>query len=178
MIAMPKKFFSGITFLLLFLWAGLPAQHAWAVPKQSEEPINVEADQMVSKQNENAVIFSGNVDAKQGMLHIHADQMTIYHQGESASAKKEQNGSQKIEKLYADGNVKIVQGELVATGSHMEFFAEERKVLLKGDAKVWQENNLVTGETVMLDLNTGTTVVEPNKKSGGRVKAFFYPESQ
>ena len=72
------------------------------VTKQPEEPINVEADQMVSKQNENAVVFSGNVDAKQGMLHIHADQMTVYHQSESASAKKEQNGSQKIEKLYAD----------------------------------------------------------------------------
>jgi lipopolysaccharide export system protein LptA len=176
---MRKNFFiHSVTLLFLLLWAGMPLQYAFAEKQKPEEPINIEADRMVSKQNENAVIFSGNVDARQGLLNIHADEITVYHQSESVAEQNSRNGNQKIEKLYADGNVKIVQGELVATGTHMEFFAEERKVLLKGDAKVWQDNNLVTGETVMLDLNTGTTVVEPNKKSGGRVKAFFYPENQ
>jgi len=163
----------------LFLSAiSLPAPYAFAQGPKTDEPIHVEADRMVSKQKENAVIFSGNVDAKQGVLTIHSDEMTVYHQSQPAAAGATQDGPQKIKKLYADGNVKIVQENLVATGKHMEFFADERKVLLTGDTKVWQDNNLVTGEKVMLDLNTGTTVVEPNKDNGGRVKAFFYPDNQ
>ncbi|MBU0968605.1 MAG: lipopolysaccharide transport periplasmic protein LptA [Proteobacteria bacterium] len=156
----------------------LPALPASAQGPKADEPIHVEADRMVSKQKENAIIFTGNVDAKQGVLTIHSDEMTVYHQNQPAAAGAKQEGPQKIQKLYADGNVKIVQDNLVATGNHMEFFADTRKVLLTGDTKVWQDNNLVTGEKVMLDLNTGTTVVEPDKNNGGRVKAFFYPENQ
>jgi lipopolysaccharide transport protein LptA len=70
-----------------------------------------------------------------------------------------------------------VQGELVATGDQVEFMAEKKQVLLTGNTKVWQNNNLVTGEKVLLDLGTETTIIEPDKDSGGRVKAFFYPES-
>lgn len=176
MIAMLKKLL-----LICVIVSGplLPALAAFAQegPK-ADEPIHVEADLMVSKQKENAVVFTGNVDAKQGMLTIHSDEMTVYHQNQPAAAGTKQEGPQKIQKLYADGNVKIVQENLVATGNHMEFFADQRKVLLTGDTKVWQDNNLVTGEKVMLDLNTGTTVVEPDKNNGGRVKAFFYPENQ
>ncbi|MEW6520455.1 MAG: lipopolysaccharide transport periplasmic protein LptA [Thermodesulfobacteriota bacterium] len=176
MITMLRKLLLIGLILAGTLLPDLPA-FAQQGPK-ADEPIHVEADRMVSKQKESAVIFSGNVDAKQGALNIHADEMTVYHQSQPAAAGAKQDGPQKIEKLFADGNVKIVQENLVATGKHMEFFAEQRKVLLTGDTKVWQDNNLVTGEKVMLDLNTGTTVVEPDKDNGGRVKAFFYPENQ
>lgn len=175
MTAMRKKIFL-LGFILPAMF--LPAPVLFAQETKTDEPIHVEADRMVSKQKENAVIFSGNVDAKQGMLNIHSDEMTVYHQSQPATAGPKQDGPQKIQKLYAEGNVKIVQENLVATGNHMEFFADERKVLLTGDTKVWQDNNVVTGEKVMLDLKTGTTVVEPNKDNGGRVKAFFYPENQ
>jgi lipopolysaccharide export system protein LptA len=103
--------------------------------------------------------------------------MTVYHKNQGTGGA-EQASPQKIEKLYAVGNVKIVQDELIATGNKMEFFADDRKMLLTGNTKVWQNNNLVTGETIMLDLKTDTTIIEPDKKSGGRVKAFFYPEKE
>lgn len=146
----------------------------------SKAPIHVEADRMVSKQQENAIIFTGDVEAKQGDLIIYSDEMTVHHETQSGDGKtgKEKTGSQQIKKLFAKGNVKIVQEGLVATGDQMEFFAEERKVLLTGNTKVWQDNNLVTGEKILLDLNTETTVIEPDKKGGGRVKAFFYPDEK
>ena len=40
------------------------------------------------------------------------------------------------------------------------------------------DSNLVTGERVELDLNTDTTIIVPDKESGGRVKAFFYPSEK
>ena len=142
----------------------------------SDEPIHIEADRMVSNQKDNAVVFTGNVQANQGPLTINSDEMTVYYIKQTADAEQ-QKAKQEINKIFAKGRVEIIQGELVATGDQVEFMADKRQVLLTGNTKVWQNNNLVTGEKVLLDLKTETTVIEPDKESGGRVKAFFYPES-
>ncbi|MFZ5758024.1 MAG: lipopolysaccharide transport periplasmic protein LptA [Thermodesulfobacteriota bacterium] len=155
----------------------LSADADGAEPLISKDPIHVEADLMVSRQKDNAVVFTGDVEAKQGRLTIFADEMTVHHDSRAGTGTAA-SGSPQIRKLVAEGNVKIVQDSLVATGDRMEFFSEQRKVLLTGNAKVWQDNNLVTGEKVELDLATETTVIEPDKKGGGRVKAFFYPDEE
>lgn len=177
--SMPRRFTRAATRLLPCLFVALcllSTDANGAEPLISKDPIHVEADLMVSRQKDNAVIFTGDVEAKQGRLTIFADEMTVHH--DSRAAADTAPGSPQIRKLVAEGNVKIVQGSLVATGNRMEFFSEQRKVLLTGNAKVWQDNNLVTGEKVELDLATETTVIEPDKKGGGRVKAFFYPDEE
>ncbi len=155
----------------------LPVTLAAQAPEVSETPIHVEADSMVSRQKEHAVVFSGNVEANQGEFIIHADEMTVFHEKGQEPTGTKQGSTQKIQKLHATGNVKISKGSLVATGDKMEFYALEKKVLITGNTKVWQDNNLVTGEKIMLDLNTETTTIEP-AEGGGRVKAFFYPEKK
>ncbi|MCB2183918.1 MAG: lipopolysaccharide transport periplasmic protein LptA [Desulfobulbaceae bacterium] len=161
---------------LLFFLAIMPINALGAQGLDADAPIHIEANKMVSKQKENIVIFTGNVEAEQGGLVIHADEMTVYHKSNPVDTDKEQGNTQKIQKLFAIGNVKIIQEGLIATGNEMEFFADDRKVLITGNTKVWQDKNLVTGDKIMLDLNTETTVIEPDKEGGGRVKAFFYPE--
>ncbi len=171
-----------IFFIMFLALTGmlLHAGSASAQTTSSTDPVHIEADRMVSKQKENAVIFMGNVAASQGELTIHSDEMTVSHyksKDNQAKQSSDQPGeaSPQIEKLHAVGNVKIVTKGLVATGNDMVFFADERKVIITGNTKVWQDNNLVTGEKIELDLNTDTTIIEPDTKSGGRVKAFFYP---
>ncbi len=162
--------------LLLLATVLLPAEQVTAQDQNSTDPVLIEADRMVSIQKENAVIFTGNVAASQGGLTIHSDEMTVYHHRNSddKAAQQQEDGPQ-IEKLHAVGNVKIDTEGLVATGNDMVFFADKRKVIITGNTKVWQDNNLVTGERLELDLNTDTTIIEPDKESGGRVKAYFYP---
>ena len=138
-------------------------------------PINIEADKMLSHQKENAIIFIGNVKAVQGEIVLYADKMTVYHEQDGQKTDRQESGSGKFKKIFATGNVKLTKEDWVATGNQVEFFTEEKKVLLTGDAKVWQGNNIITGESVLLDLKENTTVIEPGKKSGERVKAFFYP---
>ena len=159
----------------------LPAGNVGAQDINSTDPVHIEADRMVSIQKDNAVIFTGNVAASQGELTIHSDEMTVYHhKNKDNQAKQGPQGekSPQIQKLHAVGNVKISTEGLVATGNEMVFFSDERKVIITGNTKVWQDNNLVTGERIELDLNTDTTIIEPDKKSGGRVKAFFYPSEK
>jgi lipopolysaccharide export system protein LptA len=149
-------------------------------PELSREPIHIEADRMESDQKTEAVIFVGNVEARQGNILIQAERMTVYYQkppaGESTQPKTG-DPSRAIEKLLATGGVKIVRENWVATGDQLEFLSGERKIVLTGDTKVWQDNNLVTGDRIVLFLDEGKSVVEKDTtREGERVKAFFYPE--
>lgn len=138
------------------------------------KPTHVEADRMVSLKNENAVRFTGNVDARQGEMVIRSDEMTITYFAEGEKTPGGQEAGRKLKKLFAKGNVTVRDQGLTATGNAMEYFEVERKVILTGKAKVWQDNNLVTGDTVILFLDEGKSIVERGDKKNERVKAFFY----
>lgn len=162
---------------LLLLLPGLTtaAEKEAAPPAENSQPIHIEADRMVSLKKENAVIFTGSVDAKQGGLLIRSDKMTVYYLSTEDKKKLPKGDTRKLKKLYAEGNVEIQNDGWLATGNNMEYFEIERKVHLTGDAKAWQDNNLVTGQSIFLFLETGKTIVEKGEEKGGRVKATFTP---
>lgn len=159
---------------VLFVWvkSGTCADNA------NNVPIHVEADRMESFQKENAVLFSGNVEAKQGDLILHADEMTVYYLSSEEQEKLEPGENQKIKKLFAKGNVEIQNEGWMATGDAVEFFQTERKVRLTGNTKVWQGNNMVTGEVVVMYLDEGKSIVERSKKEGERVTAIIGPSGE
>jgi lipopolysaccharide transport protein LptA len=95
-----------------------------------------------------------------------------------ASAGTDKGPAQEIEKITAKGNVKIVQGDWVATGDTMDFNADERIVILAGGARTWKGQNMVSGEKIVLYLDEGKSVVEGISSEGERVKAFIYPPPQ
>jgi len=165
------------TLRAMILLAALTALPAQAAPMLagSKEPVRIEADNMVSIQKENSVIFTGKVEARQGALLIHADTMTVYYSSAAGTAPAAgATAGKEIKRIVATGNVEITEKEWVATGDRAEYFADERKVVLTGNTKVWQDNNMVTGERFVMYLDEGKSVVEKAEK-GGRVKAFFYP---
>lgn len=135
-------------------------------------PIHIEADRMESINDKNAVYFSGNVDAKQGELVIRSDEMTVYY---LSAEEQQKSDGRRLKKLFAKGHVEIENEGWVATGDDMEYFENERKVLLTGNTKVWQDNNLVTGDSLLLYLDEGKSIVESGKKKGKRVTATFSP---
>ena len=146
-------------------------------------PIQIEADRMESSQEESVVVFSGHVRANQSDLIINADAMTVRYVGgevkpNSTTDVPAEGLSRQIDKITAKGNVKIFQGDWVATGDTMDFNADERIVILSGNAKAWQDQNMVSGEKIILYLNEGRSVVERSTVEGERVKAFIYPGSQ
>ena len=148
----------------------------------SAAPIQIEADRMETSQETGGVLFSGNVQASQGSLIINADEMTVQYLKEdprpNAAAGRAEDLTRKIEKILARGNVKIVQDDWVAAGDTMDFNADARIVTLAGNAKAWQDKNMVSGEKIVLYLDEGKSVVERSSREGDRVKAFIYPSSQ
>lgn len=160
-----------LIFFLLLCGSPLLAENA---------PITIEADHMTSLEKENNVLFSGNVDAQQADVRIRADKMTVYY------TTAGENKKQEVKRLKCVGNVEITKGEWLGTGKEMNYLAKERKVILSGDAKAWQDKNLVTGDKIVYYLDEGRSEVVGGRTSatvGGdsgkqktRVKATLTPQ--
>lgn len=150
---------------------------AGAAGKSATAPIRIEADRMVSQEQTNSVLFTGHVDARQGDLVIRTDEMTVLYAKNKNKTGKSKGGSGKVRKLLCKGNVEITKGDWLGTGKRMEYFAADRKIILSGGAKAWQGKNMVAGKTITYYLDEGRSVVEQNKRTGGRVEAVIHPES-
>lgn len=167
--------------LTLFAAAASPAAETAKVDL-SKEPVHIEADRMESDQKTESVVFVGNVEAHQADLAIKADRMTVFYQRAPADPSPKNTAAEAaraIDRLTASGAIEIVKLQWTATGDQLEYISRDRKIILTGNTKVWQDNNLVTGDRIVLYLDEGKSVVERKSSGEGeRVKAFFYPDAK
>jgi lipopolysaccharide export system protein LptA len=153
-------------------------------------PIRIEADRMESSSQEQTIIFAGHVEARQDDIRIQADTMTVTYvrpqnggdgkegEGEARTTLAGTDPGRDISKLTAEGHVEINRQDWRAVGERLEFFSAEKKVIMTGNAKAWQDKNMVSGERIVLFLDEGKSVVERSSGKGERVKAFIYPEGE
>ena len=128
------------------------------------EPVTIDADQMESFRKESLVVFTGNVVAKQNNAVQHADRMEVY---------LDEKGD-RVLRIVSTGNVKIVTKDCrTATAKRVEYYDTEQRVELIGTARVWEGDNVVSGEKVTLFLSQERSVVQGGR--GERVKAVFFP---
>jgi len=137
--------------------------------EQNDAPINIEADRMVSKEDKNTVVFTGNVDASQGKVTIRTDEMTVYY--DQSSPEKPKNKSGKVKRLVCVGNVQVTQDDWLGTGERMDYVADERKVILSGNAKASEGQSMVSSDTITYYLDEKRSVFEQQSNKPGRVKA-------
>lgn len=114
---------------------------------------------MTSLEQDNNVLFSGNVDASQADVRIRTDKMTVYYTAATDEKKQE------VKRLKCVGNVEITKGDWLGTGKTMNYLAKERKVILTGNAKAWQGTNMVSGDTIIYYLDEGRSEVVGNRPS-------------
>ncbi len=125
-----------------------------------ESPIYIEADHMASTEKNNAVLFTGDVDAKQGDLRIRSDKMTVYYtDNKDQGGEKPASATQQVEKLICDGNVEITRDDWLGTSDKMTYLSEQRQVVLTGNAKAWQNQNMVGGEKIIYYMDEGRSEV-------------------
>lgn len=147
---------------------------------EGDPPITVEADHMSSTETTNSVLFTGDVDARQGDVRIRSDEMTVYYT-EGTKGVDGQKASQQVEKLINKGNVEITRGEWLGTSKVSTYLSKERQFILTGDAKAWEGQNMISGEKIIYYIDeersevigrVGSTVGDTKgsgKKKGGRV---------
>jgi lipopolysaccharide export system protein LptA len=135
--------------------------------QRSNSPIVIDADRMEAMRKEGLVIFTGNVIAKQDNSTQTADRMEVYLDDKG----------ERVLRIISTGNVKIVTEDCrTGTARRAEYYDDDQRLLLLGNAKVWQEENVVTGETITIWLAEDRSMVESGTPE--RVKSVFYPKRE
>jgi len=147
-----------------------PQGAAPAPSKPREErgqPVTVNADLMERFGKESLIIFTGKVVARQDGSVQHADRMEVY---------LDEKGD-RILRTVSTGNVRIVTRDCrIGTSRRAEYYDLEQRMVLIGDARVWQDDNVVTGEMITIFLDQDRSVATAGKQD--RVTAVIHPKDQ
>jgi lipopolysaccharide export system protein LptA len=131
------------------------------------QPVTVDADRMERFGKESLVVFTGNVVARQNNSVQYADRMEVY--------LDEKND--RILRTVSTGSVRIITRDCrTGTAARAEYLDLEQRVILSGNARVWQDDNVVSGDTITIYLSQDRSVVQGGKQE--RVKAVFYPRDE
>jgi len=149
----------------LILWA-FAAYAVHAAPEQrrgsSDLPITIKSNELAADNKGKTAVFSGKVVAKQGDVAIFCDRMTVYYGTKQGD----------VDKIEADGNVRIVQENRTGLASHAVYESRQGKITLTGGSpKVMQGADTVSGEIITYFLDD-----ERSSVSGGRVEAVIHPQ--
>jgi lipopolysaccharide export system protein LptA len=86
--------------------------------------------------------------------------------------------SQQIRRVEAKGGVMVTQKDQTATGESGIFDMQANTVTLLGNVVISQGQNVVRGDRLTVDLNSGVSRVECGKTQGQcRVQALIQPNS-
>lgn len=159
---------------------------------KSDEPVNVEADNLEVKDQEQAAVFTGSVVLTQGGSTIKAKKLTIYYykkgegpkaqtagqkgpqQGQTSGSESAPETGRDIRRMEAEGDVVVTQRNQKATGARGTFDVQSNKVELMGGVVVSQNDNVIRGERLRVDLTTQVSRLEGGGGSG-RVQGVFRP---
>lgn len=131
------------------------------------QPVTVDADKMDRFGKESLIIFTGNVVARQNNSVQYADRMEVY---------LDEKGD-KIVRTVSTGSVRIITKDCkTGTAKRVEYFDLEQRMVLIGNARVWQEDNVVTGDTITILLSQDRSIVQSGRQE--RVKAVFYSKNE
>jgi lipopolysaccharide export system protein LptA len=131
------------------------------------KPVVVDADRMEHFGRENLIVFSGNVVARQDNAVQYASRMEIY---------LDEKG-ERILRTVSSGGVRIITRDCrTATARRAEYHDLEQRLVLLGNARVSQDDNVVSGESVTLLLAQDRSIVQGGQD--GRVKAVFHPRAE
>lgn len=163
-------FLFGLSLVLFFAGTAFGQVQATAA-KPQDDPIQISADKMTAEEKSHTVVFTGNVDAKQGGVRIRSDQMTIYYieDGKKKTDQKAQN-SQQVKEIFCKGNVEVTSEEWLGTSDTMHYFSKKQLVQLIGNAKAYEGQNMVQGHRIDYHLDSGKSEIFGKKESAGSGK--------
>ncbi len=133
----------------------------------SDEPLVIEADQLEFDYDENRLVYRGSVRVVQGDFELESKALTI------TFTRAEELENAELQRVVAQGDVEIKQGERRASGQRAVFDQNSRQLILRGNPVLRDGLNEVQGERMTVFLDEGRSVVESGEKK--RVSAVLYP---
>ena len=154
--------------------AKLPPSAYQGLGMSSDQPVQIESEQLEVHQDENVALFSGHVVARQGQTVLKSDKLTVYYTGSplgDAQAQASQQ-PQQIRRLEATGNVLVTSADQTASGESAVFDTAANTIVLTGNVVLTQGETVIRG--ARLNINVATNQA---KMEGGRVQMLIAPKS-
>ncbi|MBE9537418.1 MAG: lipopolysaccharide transport periplasmic protein LptA [Proteobacteria bacterium] len=133
--------------LILFL-----AFNSWAQEEEATaliSPVKITSDQMEADKNKGTVVFKGNVVVRQEEGIIMSELLTVYY-----------NEKSEMEKIIAEGDVRINQNDRVGTCQLATYRLEGKSIVMEGDPRIWRGGDVVEGETITIFMDSDRMIVE------------------
>jgi len=153
-----------------------------------DQPIQIEAASLEMRDKKKEATFAGNVKVVQGDTVMTSNTLVVFYDaaGTPAAAPPANSkaaksapiqaatpgpgGSSSIRRLEAKGNVKVTQKDQIVTGETAVFDTKANMITMLGGIVLIQGKNVLRGDRLLVDMTTGVSRVESDS---GRVQGLF-----
>lgn len=129
------------------------------IKQDTSLPVTLDADTLSINNADGSAQFSGNVVIVQGEMRMTAGNVQVEYSPDGGGIKT----------LHATGGVTLISATDAAEAKEAFYTIESGDVVMTGDVLLTQGKNAVSGQKLVLNLKSGTGVME------GRVQTIFTP---
>jgi lipopolysaccharide export system protein LptA len=165
-----------------------------------DQPISIEAVSLEMRDKQKEATFAGNVKVIQGDTTMTSKTLVVFYEssqsgqgsgqasGQPAAPKAAAKaappmqsstpgpgGASSIKRLEARGDVKVTQKDQVVTGEKAVFDTRTNLITMLGGVVLTQGGNVLRGDRLLVDMTTGVSRVESDS---GRVQGLFISSGQ
>jgi lipopolysaccharide export system protein LptA len=165
-----------------------------------DKPIKINSNTLEVRDKDKMATFAGDVHLVQGDVDMRSTTLVVFYDDQpppaqpapasskggkapTASAQipppQQQQQSQQIKRVEAKGNVtvRVPQKDQTATGDQGIFDMRANTVTMQGHVVIAQGPNLLRGDTLIVNMNTGDSTLACDKGGCTRVQGLFTPGS-
>lgn len=140
-----------------------------------DNPVDISADRLEVKQQENIALFTGNVVVSQSDMSLVSDRITVFYEGDNAA-----DTTSSISRLDASGNVVLTSPTETIRSTWGVYDFAERIITLGGQVELNNSDGQIKSPRLQVNLTTGQITMDGGRVEGqgtGRVSGQFTPPS-
>ena len=153
---------------LLILLIAFVASLVFALPEDSRQPIEIEAQSVVVDETTGFNEFSGDAEVRQGSLLLLAELIQVQTSNEEVVSMIAKGSIEKPAKYTQsqENQARFIQ----ATATQITYDVDEGMIYLVGNAYLVQGFDSFSGDTLSYDVNNDKVVVKGSEDGTERVK--------
>ena len=130
--------------------------------------VEIISDELEWNEKEKIAYARGNASAEQKDKKLMADELIVH----LSKDNKNTNNNNEIIMIEAIGNVIFFSKEDKATGNNAVYNIVKNNIIIDGNVILNRKENIMQGEHLEMDLNTGVSSIS-NGKEGEKVRMLF-----
>jgi lipopolysaccharide export system protein LptA len=159
--------------VLALSWlASVSAEPPAPATASETKPMAITSRSMTVKSLDQRVVFDHEVTISKGDMELNADRVEVIlarpaapdeSAGLFGAAGPNILSEDNIERIEADGRVKVVQGKKTATADHAVYHRAEETIILTGHPETSDEGGRIQGSRITILLKEQRTIVEESR---------------